>query len=98
MDIDIIVSLEIDTITTEDSVKLSLQKLSNAVLKVNNRFYKTNVRYVRKFVTKYVLTHILKSYDTFLRQKFKIRDVWKIRKRFVGLIYTKQFVWQASGM
>ena len=46
MDIDIIVSLEIDTITTEDSVKLSLQKLSNAVLKVNNRFYQTNVRYM----------------------------------------------------
>ena len=46
MDIDIIVSLEIDTITTEDSVKLSLQKLPNAVLKVNNRFYQTNVRYM----------------------------------------------------
>ena len=30
--------LDIDTITIKDSVKLSLQKLSSAVLKVNNRF------------------------------------------------------------
>ena len=44
--IEIIVSLGIDTITIEDSVKLSLQKLSSAVLKVNNRFYKTNVGYM----------------------------------------------------
>ena len=31
-------TLGIETITIEDSVKLSLQKLSSAVLKVNNRF------------------------------------------------------------
>ena len=30
--------LDIDTITIKDSVKLSLQKLSSAVLKVNNMY------------------------------------------------------------
>ena len=31
-------SLDIDTITIKDSVKLSLQKLSSAVLKFNNMY------------------------------------------------------------
>ena len=31
-------SLDIDTITIKDSVKLSLQKLSSTVLKVNNMY------------------------------------------------------------
>ena len=57
--IEIIVSLGIDTITIEDSVKLSLQKLSSAVLKVNNRFYKTNVGYMSGNLSQYVLTNVL---------------------------------------